>query len=164
MSGVEIRDASRADLDGLCALEDRSFPSDRLSRQSFRRFLSARTARLRVASERGTQGGKIVRGYHLVLFRKGSGLARLYSIAVDRRMRGRGLGRRLLDDAEQVATMAGRGRLRLEVREGNRAAIGLYTRRGYRRIGVYESYYGDGAGALRFEKALSPKKPAGGGR
>jgi ribosomal protein S18 acetylase RimI-like enzyme len=164
MSGVEIRDAAHADLDGLCVLEDRSFPSDRLSRQSFRRLISAKTARLRVASERGREGGVVVHGYHLVLFRKGSSVARLYSIAVDRRMRGNGLGRRLLDDAEAIAVLAARRALRLEVRKGNRAAIGLYEQRGYRPIGAYENYYGDGAGALRFEKPLSVPSPRARGR
>ena len=160
MSGVEIRDAGRADLDGLRALEARTFASDRLARRSLRRLIGRPTARLRVATELDGDGDVLIRGYHLVLFRKGSGVARLYSIAVDRRVRGQGLGARLLDDAEAVSASARKHVLRLEVRAQNRAAIALYERRGYRRIGRYPGYYADAADALRYEKPL----PAGGSR
>ena len=154
MSGVEIRDAVRVDLDGLDALEARSFASDRMSRRGLRRLIGRRTARLRVAAEQDADRGVVILGYHLVLFRKGSAVARLYSIAVDRRKRGIGLGRRLLADAEAVAVSANRRVLRLEVHARNRAAIALYERRGYSRIGRYPRYYADAGDALRYEKPL----------
>jgi ribosomal protein S18 acetylase RimI-like enzyme len=154
MSGVEIRDAVRVDLDGLSALEAQTFSSDRVSRQGLRRLIGRATARLRVAAERNAAGGGAILGYHLVLFRKGSRVARLYSIAVDRTRRGAGLGRRLLADAEAVAAGANCSILRLEVRPRNRAAIGLYERRGYRAIGRYRRYYADKSDALRYEKPL----------
>jgi ribosomal protein S18 acetylase RimI-like enzyme len=153
MSGVEIRDAVRVDLDGLDALEARSFASDRMSRRGLRRLIGRPTARLRVAAERRSGKAAIV-GYHLVLFRKGSAVARLYSIAVDARIRRSGLGRRLLADAEAVAASANRGVIRLEVHARNRAAIALYERRGYSRIGRYPRYYADAGDALRYEKPL----------
>jgi ribosomal protein S18 acetylase RimI-like enzyme len=153
MSGVEIRDAVRVDLDGLDALEARSFASDRMSRRGLRRLIGRPSARLRVAAER--RGGKAaIVGYHLVLLRKGSTVARLYSIAVDARIRRSGLGRRLLADAEAVAASANRGVIRLEVHARNRAAIALYERRGYSRIGRYPRYYADAGDALRYEKPL----------
>jgi ribosomal protein S18 acetylase RimI-like enzyme len=154
MSGVEIRDAVRVDLDGIDAIEARSFASDRMSRDGLRRLIGRRSARLRVATERDPDRGVVILGYHLVLFRKGSTVARLYSIAVDRRKRGAGLGRRLLADAEAVAAGADRAVLRLEVRPRNRAAIALYERRGYRRIGRYPRYSADDSDALRYEKPL----------
>lgn len=152
MPGVEIRDATDADLEGLSDLEARSFTSDHMSRRSFRRFIAHSTARLRVAVERG---GRRILGYHLTLFRKNSTVARLYSIAVDARRRRSGVGDRLLADAEIVARRARRRSLRLEVHVRNRGAIALYERRGYRRIGRYPAYYGDGADALRYEKPLA---------
>jgi ribosomal protein S18 acetylase RimI-like enzyme len=155
MSGVEIRDAVRVDLDGLDAIEARSFAFDRMSRRGLRRLIGRRTARLRVAAEQDADRGVVILGYHLVLFRKGSAVARLYSIAVDRRKRRTGLGRRLLADAEAVAVSANRRVLRLEVHARNRAAIALYERRGYRRIGRYPRYYADDSDALRYEKALA---------
>jgi ribosomal protein S18 acetylase RimI-like enzyme len=155
MSGVRIRDAARSDLDGLAALENRSFTSDRMARRGLRRLIGRPTARLRVAAERLSGGRVLIRGYHLVLLRKGSRVARVYSIAVDRPARGAGLGKRLLADAEDVAARAGRHRLRLEVRARNRAAIAFYERQGYGRIGRYRNYYADGSDALRYEKPLT---------
>jgi ribosomal protein S18 acetylase RimI-like enzyme len=158
MSGVFIRDAGRIDLDSLSALEARTFVSDRISRRSFSRLIGAGTARLRVAEMRS--GGCVtILGYHLVLFRKGSRVARLYSIAVDRRSRGKGLGDRLLDDAEAIASGARKGALRLEVRPRNRPAIALYERRGYRPFGRLRAYYADHADALRYEKMLIAMRP-----
>jgi len=155
MSGVRIRDAARSDLDGLSAIEDRSFASDRMARRGLRRLIGRPTARLRVAAERLRGGHVVIRGYHLVLLRKGSRVARLYSIAVDRPARRTGLGSRLLADAEKVASEAGRRQLRLEVRARNRAAIAFYERHGYSRIGRYRDYYADRSDALRYEKQLA---------
>jgi ribosomal-protein-alanine N-acetyltransferase len=46
--------------------------------------------------------------------------------------------------------------MRLEVRTYNADAIALYKKSGYRNFAAIEDYYEDGAGALRFEKALAP--------
>ena len=156
MPGVEIRNAEEADLDGLGALEARSFASDRLARRSLGRLLGRPSASLRVAA---AKPGGAVHGYSLVLFRKGSSVARLYSIAVDGEHQGEGLGRRLLADAEGVAARRRQRVLRLEVREDNLPAIRLYERRGYRLIGRYARYYADAADALRYEKLLVGDRP-----
>ena len=123
---IEIRDAVPADLDRLTELEKRCFDSDRLSRRSFRKLIDSPTATCRVA----TADNHIV-GYTLLLFRTGTGLARLYSIAADPAWRGHGLGDALMDAAEQYAHEEKRLYLRLEVRRDNAGAIRLYERRGY---------------------------------
>ena len=83
-----------------------------------------------------------------------STLARLYSIATAPAARGRGLGATLLAAAEDAARARNCRALRLEVRVDNTAAIALYERAGYRRIGRYREYYEDGEDAWRYEKAL----------
>ena len=45
--------------------------------------------------------------------------------------------------------------MRLEVREDNRAAIGLYRAGGYQPAGRASNYYEDGCAALRFTKPLT---------
>ena len=102
------------------------------------------------AVERGALLGKA-----LVFLRAGTDIARLYSIAVADAARGRGIGALLLAAAERAASDRGAQRMRLEVRQDNGAAIQLYERRGYRRIGARERYYEDGAPAWRYEKALA---------
>jgi ribosomal-protein-alanine N-acetyltransferase len=143
-----FRTARPGDLPALLALEAQ-FPGDRMQARQFRHHLANPQAALRVLVEEGA-----VLGYALVLVRAGTRPARLYSIAVDRRQRGRGLGAALLADAERAARRFGRDRLRLEVRADNAAAIALYEGNGYRRFGRHEAYYEDGGDALRFEKAL----------
>jgi ribosomal-protein-alanine acetyltransferase len=144
-----IRPASLDDLDALAALEARVFATDRLSRRSFRHFLTEDRDELLVAD----LGGRIA-GYALVLFRAGTALGRLYSIAVEPEAAGRGLGRRLLDAAETAAEGRGCLFLRLEVREDNAKAKALYRSAGYRQVARVADYYEDHEPALRLEKRL----------
>jgi ribosomal-protein-alanine acetyltransferase len=144
-----IRKAATADLDDLVALEELCFDSDRLSRRSFRKLVAAPTADCFVA----IAGDRLV-GYALVLLRRGTGLARLYSIAVTPDCRGSGIARSLIEHAETAAFDRDRVLLRLEVRDDNHNAIRLYESLGYRRIGRYLSYYEDATDAIRFEKRL----------
>jgi ribosomal-protein-alanine acetyltransferase len=159
MQGSSLRDGKPADLAAICAIEEEAFTGDRLSPRSIRRLLASPSASLRVASVNGR-----IAGYHLVLTRSGSSVARLYSIAVADDARGRGLGEVLLADAERTARRGGARALRLEVRPDNAPAIRLYGRRGFRPIGTYRRYYDDGADALRFEKGFGAGAHAGGRR
>ncbi|MFP1631503.1 peptidase C39 family protein [Zhengella sp. ZM62] len=144
-----LRRATQSDIEQLVALENAVFDADRISRRSFRQLIDRETAETIVAET----GGRIC-GYAMVLFRKGTAVARLYSIAVLPSAGGSGLGAHLLEAAEDAAFGHGRMVLRLEVREDNARAIGLYERRGYRRIGRYLDYYADHTTALRYEKLL----------
>jgi ribosomal protein S18 acetylase RimI-like enzyme len=155
-SRPRLRDARPADLGALVALEAACFPGDRISAASFRRLTGRPSAALRLA----TAGGALL-GYSLLLFRKRTTVARLYSIAVAGEARGLGIGRRLMQDAARLAGARGADRLRLEVRRDNRAAIRLYEGLGYRPIGTYPGYYADGMEALRLERRL---RPAGAGK
>lgn len=146
---VTIRPASVSDIDRLVAIENAAFATDRLSRRSFRQAVESPTTETLVAGREGT-----IAGYCMVLFRRGSGVARLYSIAVDQAFGGSGVGRALLDAAETAAFEKDRLLLRLEVREDNGHAIELYEKSGYHRIGREPDYYEDGAAALRYQKTL----------
>jgi [ribosomal protein S18]-alanine N-acetyltransferase len=147
---MTLRDARPGDLADLAGLEVEGFPTDRLSSRSMRRLLSSPSARLRVLSSDGSS----VDGYHLTLFRRGSRIARLYSLVVAPHHRGKGVAQTLLADAEALAARQGARALRLEVRADNARAIRFYTRLGYRRIGARPQYYADKATALRYEKLL----------
>lgn len=151
-----IRVGGLADLNELLALEA-LFPGDRLSARQFRRHLRSATAWLGVA----LGDGRVI-GYALVFFRRNVRRARLYSITVDPRVRGLGLGRRLLVAAESAAAARGATEMSLEVRVDNAAAIGLYERAGYHRFGRHADYYEDGTAAWRYSKPLL-KTGSGGG-
>jgi ribosomal protein S18 acetylase RimI-like enzyme len=145
-----IRPARASDVDGLVAMEEAVFASDRLSRRSFRHLLASPAAALLVSEARGG-----LDGYAILLFRQGSGSARLYSIAVAPGRAGAGIGRALLDAALTAAAERGCGELRLEVREDNARAIALYERSGFTPGGRLPDYYADGEAALRYVRPVA---------
>ena len=149
-----LRNAGPDDLDALVRIENESFDADRISRRSFRKLIAAPTAACIVA-----EANDEIAGYALLLFRKGTALARLYSIAVSDAFVGQGVGGKLLEAAEDEAYDHDRIMLRLEVREDNKKTIALYEKAGYRRFGRIDDYYADHADALRFEKILRPERP-----
>jgi ribosomal protein S18 acetylase RimI-like enzyme len=148
---LRYRPADRTDVTALTELEERCFSNDRLSRRSFQRMVTTDRAWLAVAEQ---QEGTLL-GYALVLFHRGTSLARLYSIAVDPAARGRGIAEELLKRAEQAAAARGRVFMRLEVNTGNHGAIHLYEKLGYQRFGIYVDYYEDHADALRMQKRIA---------
>lgn len=144
-----IRPARATDIDALVRIENTVFETDRISRRSFRQLIDRETAETLVAEIDGA-----IVGYFIVLFRRGSVVARLYSIAVSSAHAGAGVGKQLLETAERLAFEHDRLILRLEVREDNLRAIRVYEKNGYRRIGREEDYYEDHAPALRYERML----------
>ncbi|HGM5582768.1 TPA: peptidase C39 family protein [Pseudomonas putida] len=146
---IEVRLATREDLPALLALENQCFVSDRLTARSLRWMIAHANASLLVAQRDGQ-----LMGYALLLFHRGTSLARLYSIAIAPQARGEGLGTLLLERAEHCALQHERAYLRLEVRSDNPRAIALYERQGYRRFARIDDYYEDHASALRYEKRI----------
>jgi [ribosomal protein S18]-alanine N-acetyltransferase len=149
-SGLVIREARPSDIDALTRLEAECFASDKLSRRNLASLAKSLSACVLVANDTD----KTI-GYAVVLTRRGSRRARLYSIAVSPGAAGRGIGSRLLSEAEDVARRRGATRLHLEVRPDNSKAISLYERAGYRRIGQRPDYYDDGSPALLFSRQLA---------
>lgn len=150
----DFRFASTHDVDALVALEQQCFTLDRLNARNFHWMISRANAALIVA-----MSDEKLAGYALLLFHRGTSLARLYSIAVSPAFRGHGLGQRLLDQAQACALERNCAWLRLEVRPDNPAAIGLYEANGYQRFAIVEDYYEDHAQALRFEKRILRDTP-----
>lgn len=144
-----IGEAKRDEIDALLALEEASFATDRLSRRSFLHFIRRGPHGLLVARD-----GNALLGYVLVLFRTGTSLARIYSIAVDHQARGRGVASKLLEAAEALASEHFCLYIRLEVHIANTAAIALYRKFGYQNFARIKQYYEDGADAEQLEKRL----------
>ncbi|MFC4699222.1 GNAT family N-acetyltransferase/peptidase C39 family protein [Glaciecola siphonariae] len=170
-----IRLAKQADVDALYALENASFAFDKLSKRRLRHWVSAANAILLAAFEHPTthlganselsqkqaqqspvkltETGTLM-GYALVIMRKGSRSARLYSIATDTRARGHKLGEQLLSKAESLAVEKGVLFMRLEVAIDNTHAISLYEAMGYKQFGIYHQYYENSMDALRMQKPI----------
>jgi ribosomal protein S18 acetylase RimI-like enzyme len=146
---AELRPARAGDVDALLAIEEAVFPTDRLSRSSFRRLIASSSAAVLVGDVYGS-----VAGYCIVLFRANSSTARLYSIAVGPGQSGRGIGRMLIDGAKREAGARCCSVLRLEVREDNPRAIAIYGQSGFQMTGSQADYYEDGMTAVRMAMGL----------
>jgi len=146
-----LRAARPADLDDLLTLERECFRTDRLTRLDFARLLLGRRTCLLVMSGRG---GAL--GYALLRLPGTRGIARIESLAVARRARGRGLAHRLATRCVRLASRARATRVRLEVRPGNRAARRLYRTLGFATLQRLPRYYADGGPGLRLELRLDP--------
>jgi len=146
---ILIRPARPSDLEGLVKLENTSFETDRLSRRSFKHWLATEHRALLVAEF----DGRVV-GYILIIYHPGTRLARIYSLAVEQRLRGYGIAKKLMVAGEQAAHDSGRLYLRLEVSVDNTAAIRLYESLGFQKFGLYRDYYEDHKDAIRFQKLI----------
>lgn len=130
---VHVRDLRRDDLDAVTALE-RAIYSNPWRREHFEQLLAMERAAGWVAEVDGALAGFAVACAI-------ADEAELENIAVAEAARGRGIGRRLLDEVEAFAVRRGARRLYLDVREGNVAARALYEARGYGVVGRRRGYY-----------------------
>jgi len=146
---IRIREPQVADLKALVALEQRCFATDRLSKRSFSYWIKSQHRVFLLAC----QNDQII-GYGLVIMRKGTRLARLYSIAIDKSAEGKGVGRQLMLALETETVEAGKLFLRLEVETTNERAIGLYQSMGYKIFGDYAHYYENNGDAFRMQKSI----------
>lgn len=150
---MQIRRTRASDLDVLAGIEDAVFPSDQMSRRSFRRSIRAPTMTMLTAVSEGTPVG-----YALVHRRRGSNIAHLASIAVAPELAGHGVGSELLRRAQGDAARHGAARIRLEVRSDNAVARHLYESVGYQLVATLDKYYEDGTPAARYEKVLTRRE------
>ncbi|KKO44772.1 acetyltransferase [Arsukibacterium ikkense] len=149
MHCVALRYAALADVATLHVLEQRCFSSDRLSVRSFRRFITEKRSDLSVI-----EVDNQLAGYFLLIYRRGTSLARLYSIAVDPVFRQRGLAEKLMAAAEQQAAARHCALLRLEVRKDNSAAIKLYQKLQYHEFAIKHDFYEDHSDAICMQKQV----------
>ncbi|MBI2307647.1 MAG: ribosomal protein S18-alanine N-acetyltransferase [Rhodocyclales bacterium] len=129
---VEMLPMNAGDLDEIMAIEASVYPFP-WTRGNFTDSLSAGYSAwvCRV-------GGELV-GYVVVMMAVDE--AHLLNISVAGKRQHMGFGARLLRHALQVARRLGAGRLLLEVRPSNTAALDLYKHFGFVRIGVRKAYY-----------------------
>lgn len=148
---VILRPAVPGDLDALCQLELACFDAECFSRRQLSHLLKEANATTLLAT---TPQGDLL-GYGMLLFRRNSRRARLYSFGVLPTVRGSGLGRRLLTALEGEARKHEAALLALEVRADNRVALGLYRRADFKLVRWLEDYYSDGCAAWQMEKRLA---------
>jgi len=83
-----------------------------------------------------------------VLARQVAGEAEILTIAVQTKVARAGLGWRLMQAAMREAKLRGGESIFLEVDDGNAAALGLYGKLGFEKVGERRGYYKDAKGAV----------------
>lgn len=146
---IQIRRVGLGRFNDLLDLEYACFSSDRISRRNLQRLLCSESA----SSYGAYQQGKVI-GSLVLLFRKGSYIARIYSLAVRSDARSAGIGTRLVMRAEREARLHGCRRIRLEVRVDNDTAIRMYKKMGYCKVRMLPAYYEDKTDGILFIKSL----------
>ncbi|MEE2565229.1 GNAT family N-acetyltransferase [Hyphobacterium marinum] len=147
---LALATASPDDLDVIDAIETAAFDRDRFPRRNLSRMLTGGRTRFLLA-----RLGDAPAAYAAISLKRGSRVARLYSLAVTPEARGKGVAAALLEGAQHLGAEAGCTVLRLEVRASNTAARGLYERENFRLRGRRNAYYEDGEAALLYERAIS---------
>lgn len=141
--------AALLDIPALVKLEQNCFTTDRLSCIQFRRFITKQSAVVLAVKKKNKLIGSAV-----LLFRKNSSIARLYSIAIHPDCQGLGIAQLLYQQLEKQAIKRQVTEIRLEVRTDNSRAIQFYTKHGFIFFGEYQHFYEDAADALRMKKIL----------
>ena len=144
---LSLRRARGDDAAAILALEAH-FPGDRMRLASVRHLLRTPSAAVWVID--GKQGA--LAGALILLTRRGSRIARIYSLVVGPEWRGQGLAQRLVHAAERYARQQDCTAISLEVREDNTPARTLYARLGYQLREVLPDYYEDGGAGLRLRR------------
>ena len=129
-----VREMGPGDVDVVARLEALAF-STPWKAETFRNLLDRDGAELWVAES----AGEGVVGYYVLWCIQDQ--AELANIAVEERLRGRGLGSLLLTHALDTARRRGVRSIYLEVRVSNERAARMYRSRGFAQIGVRRDYY-----------------------
>ncbi|UCE28149.1 MAG: ribosomal protein S18-alanine N-acetyltransferase [Candidatus Coatesbacteria bacterium] len=147
----DIRPTSEEDIRAIVEIENVSFPAP-WTEASFRHELTNPKAFFRVA---GGENDEVL-GYYDIWVYAGEG--HLLNICVAPEHRRKGLGKALLENALAAAQGAGAREVYLEVRPSNNAAINLYEKYGFVRLGVRKRYYRDGEDALLYLLVMSEEE------
>lgn len=146
---IAYRLAEKDDVAHLVEIEKSCFDYDALGARNFNYFIDKGHSDLIVM----LLSKKII-GYGLLLYRKGTSLCRLYSVAIDKDYQGMSLGKDLMLKLELYAANRDSSYIRLEVKSTNLAAIRLYENLQYKRFSIKHHYYEDSDDALCMEKKV----------
>jgi ribosomal-protein-alanine N-acetyltransferase len=135
-----IRDARLEDLDAIVRIEETSF-SDPYPKGLLKAFFYLPGAYI-VASSK-----EVIIGYAVGIIRYEK-LGHVVSVAVNKSIRRKGVGERLMKEIIERLCSNGAKRIRIEVRESNLPAIKLYTKLDFMEEGKIKKYYADGESAI----------------
>ena len=151
---LTIETASIELIDELYEIEKRSFTREAFTKREIARLLGDYNAIGLAARVNGEIAGFLIAAIEM---EKGKMFGHIFTLDVAPSHRRRGIARKLLEELESLLRQKEVVECRLEVREGNAAAINLYLKLGYRQMGRLEKYYGDAHGLYLQKKLSAPE-------
>jgi len=148
--GIEIETATIRNLDRLYDIEKQSFQKEAFTKQEIAYLLTDYNAIGLAARIEGEIVGFAIGRIDVA---RGTPYGHILTIEALPSQRRKGIAEKLLKNLEVLFKEKGAKESRLEVREDNIAAISLYQKLGYKRVGKLERYYGDAHG-LYLKKTL----------
>ncbi|KJE22554.1 acetyltransferase [Frankia torreyi] len=146
-----IRQVQEKDLAALAALDEMIFGHLAYPYFVLRQIFDVHRGELLVLEQAGG-----MRGYSVAVRSTTRGLAWFLGLGVEPDSRGRGFGRRLADASLDRLRAQGLDRVRLTVDGENAAAVRLYRRLGFVRLGEIADYLGPDEPRQLLELALNP--------
>jgi len=146
-----IEDALVRHVNRLCEIETECFRDDAFTKEQILQLLKEYNCVNLVARVNGIIAGFVM---GMMYLDRKAVYAHILTIDVSPAYRRKGIGRMLLQEIERIFKEKGVKACLLEVREDNVAAISLYRRLGYEKIGKLENYYGNAHG-IYFKKVLA---------
>jgi len=132
-----IRTADLRDFERIVTIEHACFPGElAYSRRQLWHLLTKANSTVLVETN-----NVLIKGFIIVLYKKGTKVAGIETINVDPAFRSQGIGQRLLAAAEKDMRKKKRTKIRLEVATTNQAAIMLYEKAGFKKIALLKKYY-----------------------
>lgn len=147
---IKIEDTSIRLLGKLYEIEKQCFGQEAFTKQQLTYLLTAYNAiglAARVNSE--IAGFAIAR----VDIGRNTSFGHILTVDIAPAYRRKGIAQKLLQEIETIFREKGIKECRLEVREDNVAALNLYQKLGYKKVGKLEKYYGEAHG-LYLQKTL----------
>jgi ribosomal-protein-alanine acetyltransferase len=140
---ISVEGASIRHLDRLYEIELECFKKEAFAKQQIARLLTDYNSISLVAKINDKIAGFIVA---TVDFERNVLGGHILTIDVSLSHRRKGIGLRLLQETEKLLREKGIRASHLEVREDNLAALKLYQKSGYRKVGRLKNYYGNANG------------------
>ncbi|MGA3191752.1 MAG: ribosomal protein S18-alanine N-acetyltransferase [Candidatus Bathyarchaeia archaeon] len=146
-----IEDAQIRHLDRLCEIETECFRDEAFTKEQILQLLKEYNCVNLVARVGGIIAGFVI---GMMYVDRKALYAHILTIDVSPEYRRMGIGQMLLREMERIFEEKDVKASHLEVREDNIAAINLYRKLGYEKIGELRNYYGN-ANGIYFKKVLA---------
>jgi ribosomal-protein-alanine N-acetyltransferase len=154
-----LRSYRFSDLETLYQIDQACFPPGiSYSREELAGFIAHGRSRTWIA-----EAGEEIVGFLIANRHPGQRLGHIITVDVVKAWRRRGVGKALMDAAEEWARQQGLQAIALETAEDNLAAQRFYAVRSYKKHEKLDGYYADGTAAWIMIKWLE-KKPTGDNR